>query len=91
MKRPCDTGGIPDECILIENGCDFPWQPHSSNLTATVPAGEKIIRISAVRTTGETDQYGEPVTESYIPAKYNTRTELKRTVAPGRNTLNFDL
>ena len=26
-----------------------------------------------------------------IPAKYNTRTELRRTVEPGRNTFNFEL
>jgi hypothetical protein len=26
-----------------------------------------------------------------VPAKYNTQTELKRTVEPGRNTLDFDL
>jgi hypothetical protein len=58
--------------------------------TATVPAGEKIIRISAVRTTGETDQYGEPVTESYIPAKYNTDSEIRRTVNPGEAN-KFDI
>jgi hypothetical protein len=51
--------------------------------TATVPAGEKIIRISAVRTTGEKDQYGEIVTESYIPAKYSSESEIRRTVNPG--------
>lgn len=64
----------------IENG----------QFTAEVPPGEKILRISAVRETGEKDQYGEVITESYIPAKYNVESNLKKTVeANGEN--KFDL
>jgi hypothetical protein len=58
--------------------------------TAMVPPGEKIIRISAVRTTDETDQYGGTVSESYIPAKYNTDSEIRRTVNPGEAN-KFDI
>jgi len=29
--------------------------------------------------------------EERVPAKYNTQTELKRTVEPGRNTIDFEL
>jgi hypothetical protein len=64
----------------IENG----------QFTAEVPAGEKIVRITAVRTTNEKDQYGEFITESYIPERHNTNSEIKRTVsANGEN--RFDL
>ena len=53
-------------------------------------AGEHIV---SIRTGGtRVDSTGREVEcRECIPAKYNTRTELKRTVAPGRNTLNFDL
>lgn len=64
----------------IENG----------QFTAQVPAGEKILRISAVRTTNEKDQYGELITESYIPAKYNLESEIKKTVKPNEEN-KFDL
>ncbi len=64
----------------IENG----------QFTAEVPAGEKILRISAVRTSTEKDQYGELITESYVPEKYNSDSELKRTVKPNEEN-KFDL
>lgn len=64
----------------------------NGQFTAEVPAGEKIIRISAVRTTEEKDQYGEPVTESYVPDKYNIDSALKKTVKPdGENKFDFNL
>jgi len=52
--------------------------------SARVPAGEMILRVSAVRTTGEKDQYGEPVSESYIPSRYNQESTLRRTIEPRR-------
>jgi len=64
----------------IENG----------QFTAQVPAGEKIIRINAVRTTDEKDQYGELITESYVPEKYNSESDIKKTVKPGEEN-KFDL
>lgn len=64
----------------------------NGQFTAKVPEGEKIIRISAVRTTNQIDQYGEPVTESYIPAKYNTESEIRKTVsADGPNKFDLEL
>ncbi|PQO35365.1 hypothetical protein [Blastopirellula marina] len=54
----------------------------NGEIKAEAPAGEKIIRISAVRTKNEKDQYGELITESYIPAKYNGQSDIKRTVSP---------
>jgi hypothetical protein len=60
--------------------------------TAEVPEGEKIVRISAVRTTTEKDQYGELITESYIPDKYGAESQLKKTVTSGEeNKFDFAL
>jgi hypothetical protein len=64
----------------IENG----------RFTAQVPAGDKILRLNAVRTTGEKDQYGALVSESYIPAKYNLESQITKTVKPNEEN-KFDL
>ena len=54
--------------------------------------GNKRVLINAVRVTEEKDQYGEPVTESYIPAKYNEESTLTAEVkADGENTFTFEL
>ena len=56
------------------------------------PPGRKVVRISASRETGEKDMYGETITESYIPPRYNTESELERTVEPGgENEFDFEL
>ncbi len=57
-----------------------------------VPAGRKLVRISASRETGEKDMYGEPIVDSYVPGKYNTESDLERTVEPGGdNAFDFEL
>lgn len=66
----------------IENG----------EIKAEVTAGEKIVRISAVRTLEKKDQYGEAITESYIPDKYNGASKLRETIsADGENKLAIEL
>jgi hypothetical protein len=47
----------------------------------------------SIRTGGtRLDSTGQEVEcKECLPAKYNTQTELQRTVQPGRNTLDFDL
>lgn len=61
-------------------------------IKAEVPPGDKILRISAVRTKNEKDQYGELITESYIPAKYNGDSQIKKTVsADGENAFDLTL
>jgi hypothetical protein len=55
----------------------------AGTFTADVTAGEKILRINAVRTSDEKDQYGERVTESYIPARFNQESDIRRTVTAG--------
>lgn len=64
----------------------------NGEITGEVPSGEKILRISAVRTSGKKDQYGEEETESFIPEKYNLKSDLKETVsAEGENRFVIDL
>ena len=64
----------------------------NGEISGEVPAGEKILRISAVRTNGKKDQYGEEVTESFIPEKYNLKSDLKETVsADGENKFVIEL
>ena len=52
--------------------------------------GEHVVTIRTAAAYYE-EEDGEAVQPERIPAKYNTRTELKRTVEPGRNTFDFDL
>lgn len=60
--------------------------------SARVPAGEMILRVSAVRTTSEKDQYGEPVSESYIPSHFNQESTLRQTIEPRQgNRIDLDL
>lgn len=54
--------------------------------------GSKIVRISAVEETAETDQYGEKVSVSIIPEQYNVESELKADITADReNILSFEL
>ena len=52
--------------------------------------GEYVVAIRTAGTGfGDHDEEVERVER--VPAKYNSQTALKRTVEPGRNTINFDL
>jgi hypothetical protein len=56
--------------------------------------GRKRVEISAskIRPGGARGAGGEPVPEEYVPARYNTQSELSTTVkAGGENVANFDL
>ena len=44
--------------------------------------GQKKVRITAVRQTGEKDQYEEIISEAYVPKKYNDETTLEFEVKP---------
>ncbi|PQO31110.1 hypothetical protein C5Y96_12190 [Blastopirellula marina] len=89
--KPIESGSIvfdpvdgigPSSMGGIENG----------EIKAEVTAGEKIVRISAVRTLEKKDQYGEAITESYIPDKYNGASKLRETIsADGENKLAIEL
>jgi hypothetical protein len=67
---------------------------------AGATAGEKVVRIIALRKTGRMVPVGTPAPTGAlmeevvqcVPARYNTRSELKVSVTPGRtNTHDFDL
>ncbi len=49
------------------------------------PAGDYTVSIVG----GETSEEAGPPVQ--IPAKYNSATELRRTVKPGKNEINFEL
>lgn len=62
----------------------------NGQISGQVPAGEKILRISATTTSDKKDEYGEPITESLIPDKYGSASQIKKTVvSDGEN--KFDL
>ena len=52
--------------------------------------GEHVV---SIRTAGAyyEDEDCQAAQQERVPAKYNSQTELKRTVKPGRNTIDFDL
>jgi len=58
--------------------------------TPGVMPGQHVVTI---RTTGTffDDDGNEIEREERVPAKYNTSTDLKRTVEPGSNTINLEL
>ena len=66
---------------------------------AGVVPGQKIVRISAVRNTGQQVEAGPPApegtmieeVEQYIPIQYNRNTTLTAEVPPGQVTLDFAL
>lgn len=66
--------------------------------TVEVPAGAKKVEITAAKVVGQRPAYeGNPnspmidITESIIPERYNTKSELTREVKAGENTLDFEL
>ncbi len=50
--------------------------------------GEHVV---SIRTAAEYYDEEDAEGEERIPAKYNSQSELKRTVEPGRNTFDFEL
>lgn len=61
--------------------------------TFTTPGaipGEHIVSIRTAKSYYEEERCGDEKDER-VPTRYNSRTELSRTVEPGRNTIDFDL
>jgi len=50
--------------------------------------GEHVV---AITTEQDASEDGKPAVREKLPPKYNTRSELKKTVKPGRQTIDFDL
>jgi hypothetical protein len=53
--------------------------------------GKKKVIISAYRTRPGTENEPQPAIDEYIPARYNTKTELVREVMPADNHFDFAL
>ncbi len=51
-------------------------------------AGEHVVRIT---TEQDPSDDGTPGTPEKLPPKYNVQSDLKRTVKPGRQTIDFEL
>ena len=62
---------------------------YTFNTAGSMP-GEHVVSIGTAGAFID-DEGCEVEREERVPAKYNTQTELKRTVVPGRNTINFEL
>lgn len=89
--KPLETGSITFDSA---DGQSKPVGTGIENGAYSVdaPFGPKTVRISATRVTEEKDQYGELISESYIPDKYNGESELKAEVTPaGPHEFDFDL
>ena len=85
---------IEEGCIVFDpvdgQGGSAMGSIENGKFTAEVPAGEKILRINADQETEQKDEYGELITISLIPDKYDSESELRRTVTPTDEN-NFDL
>jgi hypothetical protein len=59
--------------------------------------GEMQVTINGIEVTGKQKAYDTPespmidVVRNPVPAKYNTKSELKKTLVAGQNEANFDL
>ncbi len=82
---PIEAGQTPDAGPIKDGKFAFKARP-----------GEKKVDIQAVRK-DPTKTVPDPVTgtrpalESYIPERYNTKTELTVEIGPGQDPLEFDL
>jgi len=71
--------------VLVADPADDRGTPVQASITdgkfeLQAPEGAKKIRITSNSTTGEKDEYGEPIDNQLIPGKYNADTTLEKTV-----------
>ena len=83
------TGGDGSSSAGITDS-DGRYELMSTFTTPGAIPGEHIV---SIRTAESYYEDGRCTSEkdTRVPAKYNSRTELRRTVEPGRNTIDFDL
>jgi hypothetical protein len=85
--RPVATEGAPSSG---QTDADGHYELMYTFDTPGVIPGEHIVSIRTAGTYFD-DEGNELEHEERVPEKYNTRTELKRTVEPGRQTIDFEL
>ena len=80
--QPADPGGRADGAPIEAGRYDLRATP-----------GRKKVEIRAMRTSGKIDaNLGQPLEENFLPAKYNTKTELTAEVtASGPTRFDFSL
>jgi len=85
--HPAGEGGAPSAGVTDAKGR---YELMYTFDTSGVAPGEHVVSIRTAETCFD-DQGNEFEREERVPAKYNTQTELKRVVVPGRNTIDFEL
>ena len=85
--QPTAEGGAPS---VGETDAKGRYELMYSFDTPGVLPGEHIVSIRTAGTYFD-DQGNELEREERVPPKYNTQSELKRTVEPGKKTIDFDL
>ncbi len=85
--QPTALGGSPSSGMTDAEGR---YELMSTFERAGALPGEHSVSIRTGGTRVDSTSQEVEFKES-VPAKYNTQTELKRTVEPGRNVLDFDL
>ncbi|EDL60766.1 hypothetical protein PM8797T_26400 [Gimesia maris DSM 8797] len=92
-----DGNSIPVGDIIFEPadgaGPAAAGQIREGKFDVQCPVGTKKVIISAARKTGKKGkEFGEDIMESYIPAKYNTESELQENVSQdSENEFHFVL
>ena len=85
--QPTAEGGAPSSGMTDAKG-RYELM-YTFNSRGAVP-GEHVVEITTAGT--YFDEAGNELErEERVPAKYNRKTTLKRTVEPGRNTIDFEL
>ena len=85
--QPAATGGSPSSG---QTDADGRYElMYTFDRTGAMP-GEHIVSIRTAGTCFD-GEGNESEREERVPARYNSQTELKRTVQPGRNTIDFEL
>ncbi len=82
-----DQGGKLSAALTDENGH---YELHYGREEMGAEVGEHLVQIRTAGVGPSQGDYGSSAPEK-IPLKYNTNSELKKTVKPGRNTIDFDL
>jgi len=85
--QPTAEGGSPS---FGETDAHGRYELMYSFNTPGVMPGEHVVSIRTAATFFD-EAGNELEREERVPARYNTQTELKRTVEPGTNTINFEL
>lgn len=85
--RPVAVEAAPSSGLTDADGC------YELEYTFDTPGAIPGEHVVSIRTSGTyfDEQGNEREQEEQLPARYNARSELRRTVEPGKNRIDFDL